>query len=58
MKLTPFEKELKAAMKKGAYEIAPLSKADREKYRQAARKVLGKNETITLRINEGDLQAL
>jgi predicted DNA binding CopG/RHH family protein len=58
MKLTKFEKELKTAMKTGDYEIVRLSKAEREKYRQAARVALGKSETITLRINGGDLKAL
>ena len=58
MKLTKFEKELQTAMKKGDYEIVKLSKTEREKYRQAARTALGKSETITLRINGGDLKAL
>ncbi len=58
MKLTKFEKELQAAMKKGSYEIVKLSKVEREKYRAAARTALGKNETITLRVNGGDLRAL
>lgn len=58
MKLTKFEKELKATIQKGDFEILKLSKIERDKYREAARAALSKDKIITLRINGKDLKAI
>ncbi|WP_373494942.1 hypothetical protein [Aquiflexum sp.] len=58
MKLTKFEKELNEAIKKGDFEILKLSKKSRDNYREAAKAALSKNKSITIRINEKDLNTL
>ena len=58
MKLTKFEKGLKAAIEKGDFEIVDLPKKEREAYREAARAALAKDKVITLRINGQDLKIL
>jgi len=58
MKLTKFEKEVKASIQKGDFEILKISKAERKNYREAARAALAKDKIITVRINGKDLKAL
>lgn len=58
MKLTKFEKGLKAAIDKGDFEIVNLPKKERDQYREAARATLAKDKVITLRINGQDLKVL
>jgi predicted DNA binding CopG/RHH family protein len=58
MKLTKFEKGLKAAIDKGDFEIVNLPKKERDQYREAARTALAKDKVITLRINGQDLKVL
>lgn len=58
MKYTRFEKDLMEAIRKGDYEEVKLTKAEREKFRMAARLSMAKSKSITLRINTGDLEEL
>lgn len=58
MKKGNLEEDLKKALKKGEYEILPVSKSEKESYQEAARRTLLKDKSITIRINSKDLEAL
>lgn len=58
MKLTMFEKKLKAAYERGDFVEVSVSKKKRAELREAAIQALAKSKSITLRINTGDLEAL